>query len=502
MPFISTNTWVLKIIDGTLSHRMKALGGYALYDEAFAGARRLRRLSKAARLLLEKGANRTLPTPIGPLLELDLHLREGGGVRALASRSRHPFAAARRRLANHRASSVGSVARWRRRSQHPRPKPQERARAEGARGGRRRGGAPRGRAARRCRRGTRRRARRRRTREAGGALDEIGVKGRLARVRARGAARRAREVHHRRRRRRRASPARRPPRRGARILARPSAPTLTKSSPADIRFTRRVGRSSSRICRNSSRSARSSSDGAARRASPACARAPAAAAPRPGDCGGGGAAVPRGAAAAPAAARRAPRWCAQHGEERPARRRRAPSRRRRRSSPRRPERRRRRGPSPAAVARSRGRTAAGWRGCRACGRRTGGTTGRRRASARAAEAAGPPPSGRRPSKRRWYLPRRNSVAVALLQCDAQALSKRSGASVRQEPSARDCSIIVACVGGQRVASASEVADATFLLATRPGARAPCHEFRTNSAGRVVRSPPSPAAPPAPLNLRP
>ena len=39
MPFISTNTWVLKIIDGTLSHRMKALGGYALYDEAFAGAR-------------------------------------------------------------------------------------------------------------------------------------------------------------------------------------------------------------------------------------------------------------------------------------------------------------------------------------------------------------------------------------------------------------------------------------------------------------------------------
>ena len=36
MPFISTNTWVLKIIDGTLSHRMKALGGYALYDEAFA----------------------------------------------------------------------------------------------------------------------------------------------------------------------------------------------------------------------------------------------------------------------------------------------------------------------------------------------------------------------------------------------------------------------------------------------------------------------------------
>ena len=39
MPFISTNTWVLRIIDGTLSHRMKALGGYALYDEAFAGAR-------------------------------------------------------------------------------------------------------------------------------------------------------------------------------------------------------------------------------------------------------------------------------------------------------------------------------------------------------------------------------------------------------------------------------------------------------------------------------
>ena len=39
MPFISTNTWVLKILDGTMSHKMKALGGYALYDEAFAGAR-------------------------------------------------------------------------------------------------------------------------------------------------------------------------------------------------------------------------------------------------------------------------------------------------------------------------------------------------------------------------------------------------------------------------------------------------------------------------------
>ena len=132
MPFISTNTWVLKIIDGTLSHRMKALGGYALYDEAFAGAREdafdpATELSKkhaqflkegkvwfikacqkghvetarlllekgaavdartkkggtalmlacktghveAARLLLEKGADRSLPTPDGPpLLEV------------------------------------------------------------------------------------------------------------------------------------------------------------------------------------------------------------------------------------------------------------------------------------------------------------------------------------------------------------------------------------------------------------------------------------------------
>ena len=50
MPFISTNTWVLKIIDGTLSHRMKALGGYALYDEAFARGR-LRRRCKHAQFL-------------------------------------------------------------------------------------------------------------------------------------------------------------------------------------------------------------------------------------------------------------------------------------------------------------------------------------------------------------------------------------------------------------------------------------------------------------------
>ena len=82
MPFISTNTWVLKIIDGTLSHRMKALGGYALYDEAFAGAREdafdpaLMMACRdghveMARLLLEKGADRTLPTPLGPpLLEV------------------------------------------------------------------------------------------------------------------------------------------------------------------------------------------------------------------------------------------------------------------------------------------------------------------------------------------------------------------------------------------------------------------------------------------------
>ena len=132
MPFISTNTWVLKILDGTMSHKMKALGGYALYDEAFAGAREdafdpATELSKkhaqflkegkvwfikacqkghvetarlllekgaavdartkkggtalmlacktghveAARLLLEKGADRSLPTPDGPpLLEV------------------------------------------------------------------------------------------------------------------------------------------------------------------------------------------------------------------------------------------------------------------------------------------------------------------------------------------------------------------------------------------------------------------------------------------------
>ena len=97
MPFISTNTWVLKIIDGTLSHRMKALGGYALYDEAFAQVEAARLLLEKgaavdaqskkgmtalmmacrdghvemARLLLEKGADRTLPTPLGPpLLEV------------------------------------------------------------------------------------------------------------------------------------------------------------------------------------------------------------------------------------------------------------------------------------------------------------------------------------------------------------------------------------------------------------------------------------------------
>jgi len=97
MPFISTNTWVLKIIDGTLSHRMKALGGYALYDEAFAQVEAARLLLEKgaavdaqvkdgrtplmmacqtghvemARLLLEKGADRTLPTPWGPpLLEV------------------------------------------------------------------------------------------------------------------------------------------------------------------------------------------------------------------------------------------------------------------------------------------------------------------------------------------------------------------------------------------------------------------------------------------------
>ena len=37
MPFISTNTWCSRSSTAR-SHRMKALGGYALYDEAFAGA--------------------------------------------------------------------------------------------------------------------------------------------------------------------------------------------------------------------------------------------------------------------------------------------------------------------------------------------------------------------------------------------------------------------------------------------------------------------------------
>ena len=60
MPFISTNTWVLKILDGTMSHKMKALGGYALYDEAFAGAREdafdpATELSKKHAQLLKEG---------------------------------------------------------------------------------------------------------------------------------------------------------------------------------------------------------------------------------------------------------------------------------------------------------------------------------------------------------------------------------------------------------------------------------------------------------------
>ena len=65
MPFISTNTWVLKILDGTMSHKMKALGGYALYDEAFAGAREDAWWTRRAR--------RARRPPLGPPLLEVLH---------------------------------------------------------------------------------------------------------------------------------------------------------------------------------------------------------------------------------------------------------------------------------------------------------------------------------------------------------------------------------------------------------------------------------------------